>query len=131
MRHTVAPWSLLVLRLWVGLNFVLVHGLPKIADPWAFINSEMVQRFPIPVVLGWLAMLSEVAGGAMLVLGLWTRVAALGILGTMLGAAFVVHGADPWTRKEFALAYAVIALFLLINGGGDYSLDRTFHRRKR
>ena len=49
----------------------------------------------------------------------------------MIGAAFVVHGADPWMRKEFALVYAVIGLFLVINGGGDFSLDRMFHRRKR
>jgi putative oxidoreductase len=122
---------LFILRLWVGFNFIFAHGLKKISDPSAFINSEMVQRFPIPVVLDWLAILSEVVGGALLVLGLWTRVAAFGIFCTMVGAAFVVHSADPWTRKEFALVYAVIALVLLMSGGGDFSLDRSLRRKRR
>jgi putative oxidoreductase len=38
-------------------------------------------------------------------------------------AAFVIHGGDPWKKKEFALLYAVPFLTLILTGGGRYSLE--------
>lgn len=80
-------------------------------------------KFPLAEVLGPSAALSEFAGGLLVALGLFTRPAAASVLLTMLGAAFVVHGDDPFARKELALAYAVAALALVIAGGGRWSVD--------
>ena len=38
-------------------------------------------------------------------------------------AGFVHHASDPFSSKEKALMYVVIALFYMINGGGKYSGD--------
>jgi len=86
---TATQVGVLVLRLWVGLNFALAHGLGKARDPEAFLASEAVRAFPLPEVLGWAAILSELGGGALLALGLLTRVSAAFLLATMLGAATV------------------------------------------
>ena len=129
MFDRMIPFAVLVLRAWVGLNFVFAHGLGKISDPAAFLDGRGVQKFPLPVLFGWLAILSEFAGGILLTLGLWTRVAAAMILGTMVGAAFVVLGAEPWGRKELALTYAAVAFFFLIYGGGSLSVDRLLRKR--
>ena len=123
--------ALLALRLWVGLNFAFAHGLGKIRDPQAFLDSAGLQRFPMHEVLGWFAMLSEFAGGLLIAVGLFTRTAAGAIALTMLGAAFVVHAADPWGRKEFALTYAVACLVLIVMGAGHFSLDRWLAARRR
>ena len=129
--NTPSQLAILLLRLWVGLNFVFVHGMPKVSDAEAFLSSEAVQDFPLPRVLGWFAILSELVGGLMITLGLYTRVAAAALLATMLGAAFVVHGGDPWASKELALGYAVLAVFFLAHGGGVMSIDGALDRRSR
>jgi len=131
MSDKLVPVAVLAMRLWLGLNFVFTHGLGKISDPGPFLEGGTVQKFPVPILFGWLAILSEVAGGTLVTLGLWTRIGAFGILATMLAAGFVAHADDPWRRKELAFTFAVMALFLIIYGGGKYSLDALIRRRKR
>lgn len=120
--------GLLLLRLWFGSVLALSHGYGKILDPGRVVRSVEKAGFPLPEVLGPFAALSEFVGGLFLAIGLFTRPAALSVLGTMLGAAFVVHAGDPFSKKEFALAYAVAALAVLVAGPGKYSVDA---RRKR
>ena len=123
------PLATLVLRLWVGLNLSLAHGLGKLQDPGGFLAAPAMELFPLPVVSGWFAILAEVVGGLLLAIGLFTRWAALAVVGTMLGAALIVHQSDPWNNKEFALGYAVMALYFLVHGGGRYALDSLLRRR--
>jgi putative oxidoreductase len=131
MNATLADFATLLLRLWVGLHLALGHGLPKAADPQAFL-SGVVQRFPLPTVSGWFAILAELVGGVCLALGLRTRLAAAAIGLVMLGAAFVAHADDPWIgRKEFPLTYAVVALLFVAHGGGPLSFDARLDRRRR
>ena len=42
----------------------------------------------------------------------------------MLVAAFIVHGADPFAKKEKALLYAICFLVIAITGAGKYSIDK-------
>ncbi|MEC7522582.1 MAG: DoxX family protein [Myxococcota bacterium] len=115
--------GLLLLRVTIGSMMLLGHGLPKLMS-----FGEKFHSFADPLGLGpeisfLLALLGEVVCAALLVVGLATRAAAIPFLITMLVAAFVVHGDDPWARKEFALLYAVPALTLLLTGPGKLSLD--------
>lgn len=118
------PLGVLLLRLWVGASFLVLHGWPKIQDAQAFIGGAAMAKFPAPFVFGWAAILAEFLGGLLLTVGLLTRPAAVMLLGAMVGAAFVVHGADPILKRELALTYGVVALFFVIHGGGRLSLDR-------
>jgi putative oxidoreductase len=38
-------------------------------------------------------------------------------------AAFIAHGSDPFGRKELALLYLVVFVFLLFTGSGKFSVD--------
>ncbi len=116
--------SLLLLRLWLGLNMAFAHGLGKVTDPSDFLDGDALEAFPAPIPMGWFAMIAEFVGGIFVAAGFLTRVSAIAIAGTMLGAAFVVHGGDPWSEKEFALSYAVMALVLVMRGGGQYTVRR-------
>jgi len=122
--------SLLILRLWVGLNMAFAHGWGKITDPSGFLANEALLDFPAPVAMGWFAILAEFIGGLMVAAGLLTRVSALAIAGTMFGAAFVVHGGDAWSSKEKALCYAVMSLVLVMKGGGKYGAVGIWKKRK-
>lgn len=124
--------ALLVLRLVVGSAFVL-HGRPKLAQPTRWMNA-MGSR-PPPGVLQALAVLAEVGGGLSVALGLFTRLGALGIAATMIGALVTVHlpQQHPYVAvgrpsSELPLVYLAIALLLLAVGPGAWSLDAVLFR---
>ena len=50
---------------------------------------------------------------------------------TMVVAAFVVHGADPFGKKELALLYGAGALTLMLTGAGRLSIDALVGWRRR
>lgn len=123
---------LLIVRIVIAV-MMLVHGLPKLQ----MLFSGNVQ---FPEVMGMgatfslaLAVFAEVVCSVFLLFGLFTRLAAVPLIVTMLVAVIVVHGGDPFTQKELGLHYLTAYLSLFILGGGKYSLDamllRKFKRR--
>lgn len=115
--------GLLALRLWFGLALALNHGWPKMTSLGTFATGVAKHGFPVPIVFAFSAAASELVGGLLLAVGLLTRPAAVWVAVTMLVAAFVVHGGDPFTKKELALCFAAAAITLLIAGPGRLSLD--------
>ena len=79
------------------------------------------------LLFGGAAGLTEFFGGLFLVLGLLTRVSAAAVVALMAYAAFVVHLGNGffWTSGglEYPLLWGLIALAILIRGGGEFSLD--------
>src|SRR5437867_13246303 len=74
--------ALLLLRLFIGIAFIQ-HGSGKLLHP-----SEFAAEFGIPVWLGFAAMLTQLIGGILLIIGVLTPLAAMGIAGTMIPATF-------------------------------------------
>ena len=112
----------LVLRLVLGL-FMLSHGWGKFSS-----FSEKSEMFPDPLGIGsalslGLATFAEFFCSILLIVGLFTRFAALNILITMLVAGLIFHAADPFGKKEMALLYAAGFLYFTFVGGNRYSLD--------
>lgn len=86
-----------------------------------------------PEALAYTAAISEFGGGILLMLGLATRIAAVFIAGTMLVAAFKVHGgafALPNNGMEFALTLGLVATGIVFTGPGRFAIDCLFRRRK-
>lgn len=75
-----------------------------------------------------LAGLTEFGGGLFLVLGLLTRLSALAVVAMMAVAVVAVHLPNGffWTNGgfEYPLLWGLIALAIVIRGGGQHSLDR-------
>ena len=123
--------GLLVLRVVVGTAFIF-HGLPKVQNPLGWMGPDGP-----PGVLQALAAVSEFGGGIALILGLLTRLGALGIAAVMVGAlalGHIPHG-DPFVGKpgqpsaEPATVYLACAVLFLLAGPGRFSLDdRLFGR---
>lgn len=117
--------GLLVLRLIFGSLIALLHGWGKVTKA-----SSMFDTFPDPIGLGSrvsyvLAAGGEFLGGLLIVLGLFTRFAALWVGIVMAVAFFFAHGAalSGPQSGEMPLLYFVGFLVLLITGPGRYSFD--------
>lgn len=133
MRKTTASYTneaLLLLRIVIGLMMIFGHGWGKlmkvIAGDWAF---PEIMGMPSQISL-ILAVLIEVGGSLLLILGYRTRLVAAFLFLIMLSALFFVHGADPLfiahanggSSKELAILYGVVYLVLGLVGGGKYGL---------
>lgn len=119
-----ASLGVLILRVLMGAG-IAYHGYGKVFGGHMAMLVPGVEKmgFPMPEVFAWAAALSEFAGGILIVLGLFTRVAAFFVFCTMSVAWMIAHGADPFQAKELALAYWTISLALMLIGGGQYSFD--------
>ncbi len=122
--------GLLITRVSLGLMMCINHGVPKLSK----FGDEPV-KFADPLGLGAmpslvLAVGAEVLCALLIVIGLGTRLASAPLVITMLVAAFIVHGDDPFSKKEFALVYAIPFLTLMLTGPGKFSLDELIYRKR-
>jgi putative oxidoreductase len=118
------PVALLVLRLVLGA-IMIAHGRMKVFGGMAH-AVQFISSLGLP---GWMAYLSaytEFVGGILIILGLFTRIVALGMLIDMLVAIFKVH----WSRglvgqgaSEFPLSLAAISFALIFFGAGPIAID--------
>lgn len=131
--------AFLILRLTLGVIF-LMHGSQKVLGLFGGqglqASVQMFQaRMGIPPALAYTSIFTEFFGGIALIVGLLTRVAAVGIGINMIVATWKVHLANGffvnWSCQagkghgfEYNLALIGMAFALALTGGGQYSLDR-------
>lgn len=128
--------GLLLLRIGVGAGFLLVHGMMKISggpDFWTMMGKTM-SNFGIsfaPGFWGFMNAIVEFGGGALIILGLFTRPAAAFMAFNML-VALSSHFArlDPWIRAIYPIELGSVFLGLIFIGAGKYSLDYLISKRK-
>ena len=123
---TWTPRALAVLRIVTAFLF-LQHGGAKILH---FPHVAMFDGLPIMSLAG-VAGLLELVGGALLLIGLWTRPVAFILSGQMAVAYFIAHASrgnvlSPMINQgEAAVLYCFIFLLLAVAGAGAWSIDNT------
>lgn len=129
------------LRLALGI-MILPHGLQKTLGWFGGYGFKGTMGYltgtvGAPWVFALLAILAESVGAVMLLTGFGTRVAALGLGGVMVVAAFQHRangffmnwtGAQKGEGVEFHLLALGMIVALLILGGGKWSVDALFNR---
>lgn len=126
--------ALLLLRL-AFAGIMIAHGAQKL---FVFGIGNVTGGFekmgiPMAGLMGPFIALLEVLGPIALVIGLLTRLAALGLALDMLGAIFLVHLKNGFFNPqgiEFPLALAAAYFAIVIAGPGAYSLDAVIARRR-
>ena len=125
--------ALAVLRVVLGAIFIahggqklFVYGLDGVAGSFGQMG------IPAADFLGPLVAFVEFFGGIAIVLGLLTRLAALGVGVTMLVAILTVHLKQGFFNPggiEFPLALLASAAALVLTGAGAYSADAAIAKR--
>jgi putative oxidoreductase len=125
--------GLTILRVIVGIVFTM-HGAQKLFVYGLAGTSGAFAKMGIflPGVMGPFIALLEFFGGIALILGLLTRLAALGLALDMLGAILLVHVSAGFFLPmgyEFALALGAASLALALAGPGTLAVDEALARR--
>jgi putative oxidoreductase len=134
-------WAMVLIRLALG-SIMFAHGAQKVFGWWGGpgLNRWINEVAPFPELRpSWLwmgaAALSELVGGAMVVIGLYTRIGAFFIACVMLVAIFGVHWQYGFFIEargfEFALALLGMAGALMVHGGGAASIDAQMQGGKK
>jgi putative oxidoreductase len=122
------PRVLSILRIVAGL-ILLQYGLAKLLG-WPAV--KMFENLPWLSLFG-IAGMFELIGGALLVLGLFTRPVAFVLSGEMAAAYFIEHfprGFFPLLNHgELAVMLCFVCLYLFFAGGGPWSLDAMMRRK--
>ncbi len=118
--------SALLLRVALGTMFlahgllkVMVFTLPGTAQFFASVGFPAWTAYPVTVM--------EIVGGALLILGLYTRWTAIALLPVLLGALFV-HAGNGWLYTnvnggwEYAAFLAITSVAVAVLDGGRYVL---------
>ena len=125
--------ALAILRVVLGMTFILHGGQKLFVFGFAGVSGAFAQMgIPAPGLLGPFVAFVEFFGGIAILLGLLTRLAALGIGATMVVAILTVHlqnGFFAPTGFEFPLSLLASAIALVITGAGDFSLDALIGKR--
>lgn len=125
--------ALAVLRVVIGSVF-LAHGAQKLfVYGFAGVTGAFEgMGVPLAGIVGPAVALLEFFGGLALIVGIFTRLAAVGLAIVMLGAIVLVHLAAGFflpNGVEFVLALFGAAVALALTGPGGLSLDAIVARR--
>jgi putative oxidoreductase len=122
-----------ILRIITGIVFtthgyqkLFTFGIPGVQGAFTKMGA------PMPTVTGPLVACLEFFGGIALIIGLLTRLVALGLAIDMISAILIVHLANGFflpTGFEFVLMLAIASLTLAFAGPGSVSVDDMIARR--
>ena len=123
----ITPYLRSILRIVLGFTFIQ-HGLQKVSG---FQGGMMGGFQHLPTMLKVAGCL-ETAGGALLLVGLFTKVTAFVLSGEMASAYLMVHAHGGfWTIHnggELAVVYCFVFLYLAFAGPGPLSLDGSLRK---
>jgi len=130
LTHRLSAWApqvLSILRIAAALLF-MQHGTQKILDFPSTGEPNDVALMSIVGVAGIL----ELFGGALLLVGLFTRPVAFILSGMMAVAYFIAHAPGNFfpilNDGELAALYCFVFFYFVFPGGGAWSLDALWRR---
>ena len=142
LTGTHADWIVGIARVVLGIIF-FAHGAQKMLGWYggpglASTMRTFTEHLHLPSTLAFLVIAGELISGVGLIVGLFSRIAALFIVLTMMGAIATVHfrfglfmdwfGSQKGHGIEYHLLAIALALVVVVKGAGAFSLDGLVHQ---
>jgi len=142
MLGTDGDWVITMVRIVLGVVF-FAHGAQKALGWFGGAGLQTTvqvfrEHLRIPAPLALLSVAAEFLGGLGLIVGLLSRIAALGIAVVMIVALLAVHrkfgffmnwyGEKQGHGIEYHVLVLALALAVMIKGGGAFSLDQVLYQ---
>jgi putative oxidoreductase len=144
LLRTNADWAITLARVILGV-VLFAHGAQMLLGWYGGAGYKhsiqvLTASVKLPASLAALVILTQFFGGLGLILGLLTRLAALGVLATMIGAVITVHykfgffmdwfGDREGHGFEYHLLAIALSIVIIANGAGALSLDRVVYEHQ-
>lgn len=123
---------LVLIRVISGL-LIFVHGLGIFSKGHMDGNVAWLTdlHFPLPVLLAYIGKGAELIGGALLILGLFTRIATLILIINMLVITFVLGNGKIFTDDQHPFLLTLLFVYLFFIGSGKISLDHLLFNKTK
>jgi putative oxidoreductase len=121
---------LLAIPRMIGCYLLFSFGWSKFPCPDWFVLDIHHLGFPFARFFAWCAVLTEVLGSVLLIIGLATRYASFSLIITMLVAVFLQKWDTETWEKLPALGFLWIGMIYLVLGSGRWGLDYLITRKK-
>lgn len=133
-------WTIAILRIVLGAA-IFPHGAQKLFGWFGGYGFEGTMGYftgtvGLPWIIGFAVIILEFFGAIALILGFGVRIIAASYIVLALGIVFSSHiqhgffinwfGNQMGEGYEYFLLWIAMAIALLLNGGGKFSLDRLF-----
>lgn len=123
LKEPLFNFGILFFRIAIATELIVVHGLKKIG-----IGVASPEVIPNPIGLpealnNFVAIAANVYLPFLIIVGFFTRLAALPALAVTATGYFVMHFNDDPMVRDIPFMYAVSLLLIVILGGGKYSAD--------
>ncbi len=116
----------------VAVSFAMLsHGFPKLQKLLDGGEIEFYSFLGLNATISLaLVVFAEFVCSIFIILGLFTRWASFFLIFTMAMAAFVIHGADSFEKRELSILYLSVYLLIFAYGAGKFSVDALINKRK-
>ncbi|HLJ63145.1 MAG TPA: DoxX family protein [Stellaceae bacterium] len=127
----IAGYGALLLRLALGIMFLAHSIIVKLLNFTLAGTNGYFVKLGLPSNFAYLVFAMEAVGGAMLILGLFTRTVSLILAPILLGAIYFVHWQNGWGFAntgggwEFPAFWFVACLVQALIGSGPLALTRS------
>ena len=127
-RESGVDAALLILRLVLGI-LILMHGISKLPPPPPDYLTAMLAQANLPTLLAWGVYIGEVVAPILLIVGVWTRLAAVVVIINMVVAVLLAHTGDLFRladtggyELELQAMFLFTAIALVLTGAGRFSV---------
>ncbi|MCK0137855.1 DoxX family protein [Aliiroseovarius sp. F47248L] len=110
-------------------GILLAHGLLKLLVFTIPGTVGYFESLGLPAIAAYLTIFAEIVGGTAIILGLYTRLAALLSLPLLIGSVWA-HAGNGWLFSapnggwEFPVLLVLLAVAVALQGGGAFALRK-------
>ncbi|HRQ50501.1 MAG TPA: DoxX family protein [Agriterribacter sp.] len=123
--------GLAVIRIIVGLLMVYhgweVFDASKIKE---YTEWDFFKKFASPAFVVYIGKSAELLAGILMAIGLFTRLASLVLIATMLYIAFYVGSGKIWYEDQHPFLFVLLGLVYFFSGSGKWSVDAWLQKKK-